>query len=565
MRDRVQPLPRSAPEAADSSLPAARVTSSHLALPSGRDRQRSSLRVAAHQTASQTAPLEIRVPAIPQPSYAQSVTSGESQFDVSELQSLTLPTALEMLLVAIDQCRYLLSAPRAAAGWGGSSAAAKLSNELPARQQRELDRAIEAFWADVEGRIGKEIAKLSSADEDQDDDIYPMATELLATMIDVQYEEIKTQAMHVHFRQYAKDRPKADYILTTVRLGPASRVDSVLGMALLPMIVAKIEQFIGALARAHLRMHPDALGKLDRASIPYPVYKRFGANLSTADIDRWLADRKIKDLIDQSPDKWREAIQKLTGIDVANIGADWEALGELVLRRHVVVHNDSRVDLGYLSQAGSQLKPDIQLGGFLECGSAYLTPVLDELEAWAMSLTSRWAKKLFKETAKYYRLLIDRVIRFENLGKWNQAIAILNSFLAEPVASEYDTVVIARINQWFCMQELDFEAERAEKEVADWTTSSAAIDPETEFVARISRCALLRDYDGLVTAFEERASDEANRRLLRRDYQDMPLIRRAISESPAVRSLLLGGGGSPRAPQAGPSSPKGTRRRKPKR
>jgi len=483
--------------------------------------------------------------------YAQPVTQSDNQFDASELQRLALPTALEMLLVAIDQCRHMLAAPRPAAGWGNSSALAKPGNELPARQLRELDRAIEAFWADVDSRIGQEIAKLA-ADEDKNDEIYPIATELLATMIEAQYEEIQTLAMHEHFAQYAQDRLKADYILREVRLGPASRVDSVLGMALLPMIVAKMEQFIAALARAHLRMHPNALGKLDDTSVPYPVHKRFGANRSTADIERWLADRKIKDVIDKPPGSWRETIQKLTSIDVASIGADWEALVELVLRRHVVVHNDGRVDLGYLNHAGLRLKPDVQLGVFLDCGSAYLLPVLDELEVWAISLTSLWAKKLFKDTAKYYRLLIDRVLRFENLQKWNQAITILNSLLAEPVPSEYDTVIVARINQWFCMQELNFEAERADKEVSEWSISGTDLDPETEFIARISRCALLRDYTGLVAAFVDKAPGEANRRLRQSNYKDMPLIKRAITESHAVRNLLLGGGGSPRAQQAGP-------------
>jgi hypothetical protein len=493
------------------------------------------------------------------------VTSGESQFDSSDLQRLALPTALEMLLVAIDQCRHLLAAPRAAAGWGGSAAVTKLSNEMPARQQKELDRAIEAFWADVESRIGQEIAKLSSADDDQDDDFYPLAIELLATMIDAQYEEIKTRALHEHFGQYARDRLKADYILMSVRLGPASLVDSVLGMALLPMIVAKMEQFIAALMRAHLRMHPDALGKLDDASVPFDLYRRFGANHSTADIERWLADRKIKDVINKSPGEWLETIRKLTGIDSAKIGADWEVLAELVRRRHLVVHNDGRVDLGYLSQASSRFKREVWLGSFLECGAAYLAPVLDELEAWAISLTSLWAKKLFKETAKYYRLLTDRIIRFENLNKWNQAIVILNSFLADPVPSERDKVVIAQINQWFCMQELGLEVERAEREVRDWDIGREDLDPETEFIAQISRCALLRDHGGFVNAFQERGSGEANRRLMRSSYKDMPLVKRSISESPAVRSLLLGGGGSPRARQAGPRSSKGARGRKPKR
>jgi hypothetical protein len=502
---------------------------------------------------------------IPQASYAQPVTSGESQFDASDLQRLALPTALEMLLVAIDQCRHLLAAPRAAAGWGGSSAVTKLSNEMPARQQKELDRAIEAFWTDVEGRIGQEIAKLSSADDDQDDEFYPLATELLATMIDAQYEEIKARALHEHFDQYARDRLKVDYILTSVRLGPASLVDSVLGMALLPMIVAKAEQFIAALMRAHLRMHPDALGKLDNASVPYDLYRRFGGNHSTADIERWLADRKIKDVINRSPGEWRETIRKLTGIDAAKIGADWEVLTELVRRRHVVVHNDGRVDLGYLNQASSGLKREVQLGSYLESGSAYLAPVLDELEAWAISLTSLWAKKLFKETAKYYRLLTDRVIRFENLKKWNQAIVILNSFLTDPVPSERDQVVIAQINQWFCMQELGLEVERTEKEVRDWDIGHEDLDPESEFIAQISRDALLRDYGRLVNAFEARASGDTNRRLRRSTYDDMPLIKRSISESPTVRSLLLGGGRSPRAPQSGPRSSKGARGRKPTR
>jgi hypothetical protein len=492
------------------------------------------------------------------------VSQSESQFDASEIQRLALPTALEMLLVAIDQCRHMLTTPRAAAGWGSSSALADPANELPARQLRELDRAIEAFWIDVDSRIEKEIAKLT-ADEDEDEEVYPIATELLATLIDAQYEEIKTLAMQEHFGQYAQDRLKVDYILREVRLGPASRVDAVLGMAMLPMIVAKMEQFIAALMRAHLRVYPDALGKLDDMFVPYPVQKRFGANRSTADIDRWLADRKIRDVIDKSPGNWRETIKRLTGIDIADLGADWETLVELVLRRHVVIHNDGRVDLGYLSQIGLPLRSDVQLGAFLDCGFAYLVPVLDEMEVWAITLTCLWAKKLFKESARYYRLLIDRILRLENLQKWNHAITILNSFLAEPVPAGHDTVTIARINQWFCMQELGSEAERAVREVSEWNISSTELDTETEFIARISRHALLRDYDELMAAFEDKAAGESNRRLRRSNYKDMPLMKRAISESRGVRSLLLGGSTSPRATQAKSDSARGARRTKQKR
>jgi hypothetical protein len=71
---------------------------------------------------------------------------------------------------------------------------------------------------------------------------------------------------------------KFGYLLTRVQLGPAGTIEAFLGDALLPLIVSKMEEFLTALVRTGIILHPRSLGELP--SIPNEIFQKYGSYFS---------------------------------------------------------------------------------------------------------------------------------------------------------------------------------------------------------------------------------------------------------------------------------------------
>jgi hypothetical protein len=299
------------------------------------------------------------------------------------------------------------------------------------------------------------------------------------------------------------------------------------------MIVSKMEEFLGALVRIALTLHPETLGEL--SSVPDRIIKRYQAHISSSDILRWQIDQKVFDFINGSPDEWQAIIAKRMGIDIATAGADWARINEIIQRRHVITHNNGRVDESYMARVDDRLRIGLELGTPLLCGSNYILPALIEIETWTFCLALNWTKHFFKDRGQYHPRMISVVVDLEKVGRWTHALAVLDAFLRAPLPS--GNISLARINRWFCLQEIGHNDESLEREIRAWKPQEA--DEEDALLAETGRAALLREYSELIRVLQ-RGIGAGMPSFEKKYLRDAPLMQRAMRESTSVARLLQG-------------------------
>ena len=154
---------------------------------------------------------------------------------------------------------------------------------------------------------------------------------------------------------------------------------------------------------------------------------------------------------------------------MANLGPDWDILIEMISKGgHALIHNGGRVDLNYLNKVAERYRPKTYLGSLLLCDWNYMEPVIIELEAWAICLALRWNKHFFKKDTGGSDFILNRIIRLEDLGRWTQALSILDAALVQPRPSDKGTLIVTELNRWFCLQELGRDNDIIRREVLAW-------------------------------------------------------------------------------------------------
>jgi hypothetical protein len=484
---------------------------------------------------------------------------GPALFDNPKFQARMIPMALNLLLVTIDECRYMLQNSRTARPLATGSVTPEYGKHLSARERKILDQAVSQFSIELQKAVDSEFGddkELDAEEGGDDDSLYPFSTETVGLLIDSALRDVKAELFAKHFARFYDDPSNMEYILAKVRLGPDSSRELILGTALLPLIVSQAEEFLGAMVRTGLSLYPSALG--EPPSVPNDIISKYQRNISSSDIRRWQIDRQVSDFLKGSPNEWRRTLERWTRIDITNLGADWNMLNEMIQRRHAVIHNGGLADSDYLAKISPDLRKGLYPGSSLVCNMAYIDPVLIELETWAICLALQCSKRFFKEEQSIYNDIINRVTRLQGLGRWTQGLAIMNSFLAEPIPLDSEDVILAQINRWFCLQELGRDNESIQREIRSWRAGQSIEQTAVEY-REVGRLALLRDYEGLVAALNKYLVGPKSQ-TEKRALSNMPLMKRAMQESPRVRTVFRGGKQSPQSPQHGASQPRSTRK-----
>ena len=443
-----------------------------------------------------------------------------------------VPTSLDMLLTAVDQCRHFMN--QSTSTFTGS---AGREGHFSARERKELDEAVALFFQDIDGKAESEIERMGITEEalkEYGESHYPAPQEAIITATDLIFRKVYDEAIEQHFNKYGNDPTKFEYLITRVRLGRAGTIEAVLGDALVPLIVSKMEEFLAALVRIAVLLHPKSLGELP--SIPNEIFRKYGSNFSGGEIELWQIDQKVNSFIKGSPSEWQETLVRWARIDVSNLGVDWNIITEMIQRRHAIVHNGGRVDADYLARVAKNLTYGLQLGSRLISNRSYLSPVLAELEAWVICLALRWGKHFFKDKNIYYPYTLGRITALEEAGRWSQALAVLDSFLLDPLPPNSDGVELAKINRWYCLQELGRYNDALRREIAD-------IDENNLYFA-LGKYALLREYRELETTVR-RATEGREPVTTKKYLREMPLFQRVMRESPQIKSILLRTGPAP--------------------
>jgi hypothetical protein len=447
------------------------------------------------------------------------------------LYAQTIITSLDIFITVIDQCRHLITQMPPFTGSSGP-AGRPYRGLISARERKELDEVVELCYRDIESKLALEVEELRITVGDIEEYLkephHPVSPEAMMTMSRVMFQKVYEETLRQHFSKYEGDPIKLEYILTRLRLGPEGRIEAVQGDALVPLIVSKMEEFLAALVRTGVTLHPKSLG--DLPSIPDEVFQRYRSNLSRSDIMMWQVDQKVTSFMKGSPEEWRALLLQWAKIDISNLGADWAMITELIQRRHVIVHNGGQVDAEYVRKVSDDLNYGLQLGSRLISDRDYILPVLVELETWAICLALRWSKHFFKESKANYPFIFTRITGLEEARRWTQALAVLETCLLEPASTDSGDLNITKINRWFCLQELGRNNEALRREIYDMEAG----DQHQE----MGKYALLGEYDALSKAIR-RTTEGPKPVTTKKNLTEMPLLQRAMRESTQIRNLLL--------------------------
>jgi hypothetical protein len=467
---------------------------------------------------------------------------GESALSADFLYRQMVPTSLDILLIAIDQCHYFMNHFTSTSIDSIISAGRRYRGHISARERKELDDTLKLYYEDVDRKAASELARMGLTAEEVREHVeehvkthYPVSQEAIISASGVLLEKICSETMNEHFEKYINEPMKLDYLFTSARLGQAGTIEAVLGDALVPLIVTKMEEFLAALVRIGVSLHPKSLGELP--SVPNEIVQEYRSEFSHVDMRLWQIDQKVNTFIKGSPSEWQESLLKWTKIDISYLGVDWAMITEMIQRRHVIIHNGGRVDAEYMRKVSDSLKYGLQLGSSLISSQAYMSSVLTELETWAICLNLRWGKHFFKENNAYYPFIADRVIRLEGAGRWSQALAVVDNFLLAPLPTDQGDVGIMKINRWFCLQELGRDNDALRREIIDIG--------EDEQYSKLGKYALLRQYNELARAIQQSAEGQ-DAVIDKKALREMPLFQRAMRESPQIKSLLRVGGPTPK-------------------
>lgn len=473
----------------------------------------------------------------------QVLSSGDISTD--KLFEQFVPTSVDMFLTVIDQCRYFIEHSPSIANPAGQ----RYRGLISAKDRKELDQTLDQYYDDVTRREEREIARMGLTEEEIKSTLeshHPVPLEAAIVASNAIFRKVHEEARREHFSKYADEPAKLEYILTKARLGRAGTIEAVLGDALVPLIVSKMEEFLVSLVRTGIMLYPKSLGELP--NIPNEVFQRYQSDFSHTDITLWQIEQKADAFIDGPPSEWHNTLLRWTKIDISQLGAEWDMITEMIQRRHAIIHNGGRVDAEYMRKVSENLKYGLRPGSRLLSGKNYMLPVLAELETWAVCLALRWGKHFFKESTAYYPFTLDRVVSLEEAGRWTQALAILDTILLKPLPPNLDDVAIAKINRWFCLQELGRENDALRREISDIGTGEEYTELG-KHATELGKHALLREYDALAKVllrFTERSGA-----IEKRMFREMPLLQRAMRESPKIRAILLRAGPSPQRTSTG--------------
>jgi hypothetical protein len=450
--------------------------------------------------------------------------------------SIVLSTALALLLVRLSAFRQLLShaATVSIELDEGNPTIQRFKDLLTAGERKQVKQAIdelsEAYieraddYVDVLRKMGLTIG----GPEDGASASYPFATEMILAAVRVHTEELTRELIVTHFEPFAENEIQLQYALFLMRSLDSANATEMLGSALLPALIAHFEEFLAALLRAGLARYPKALGEL--SDVPYEIVEKYSANAETEDLQRWAIDKKVSSMIADSPTEWQIRIKRWTGIDLADLGADWAMIHEAIQRRHVVVHNAGRVDFDYLGRVDPAFLSGVYVGKLLRCDRQYMDSVIDELEQFARLLAISWGPRLLKTSPlSVVPDLVEAVMDLERRRQWarGEQLCLLALENGEKDGAHGG---IIRINLWYCQQEMGGSAGSLTHEIRDWSP--------TDDRERLGKAILLRDKKEILDLLRDELETGPNRMLARLMLRGLPMIQRAMSDFPEIRSLL---------------------------
>ena len=470
-------------------------------------------------------------------------------FSQSEQITLAVGSIWTRLVMQLNESRELLQAAdeRDRRPTSRPADLQHLGRVIDGARTRKAEQAVEEVLMAIEDHLHELFSPAGEVVESADargKKSYPPAPEQLVVMAIIglgpaRYRQVVASLVSA----CNDDRDTMGYALRYLQWKRRGPLTAIVGKALLPGIVADLEELVAALLRLWMTLYPQAEG-VDQKQVTVGDVASYA---SSDDILRRAIDEKVGDLVDGGPLKWQPMLSRGLKIDVEKLATDWPGLLEVFARRHAVVHAGGLVDERYLDRlADRPARPD--LGTSLVCDTEYTSQALGIVEQFGTALCVAWLAHFLSGDPNVAEFASEPVLRALQQQRWRDAKTLAELALSHCDAEHPHHEV--QVNCWMARRELG----------EDWLALRADIEawepPAGEPRYRVARAALLHDEAGVRDALLE--YDRAG--LSVRDLATWPLLVERKKHSPRVAALVAQRSAKPHAQR--PPVPRRRKRRK---
>jgi hypothetical protein len=276
---------------------------------------------------------------------------------------------------------------------------------------------------------------------------------------------------------------------------------------------------------------PQCIGRPPQA--PFELVQKY----NQSDIKRYLIDRRIRAVMQESPEDWDRRIAKWTGIKLDESGVGWERVLEAIQRRHALSHNGGVVDEEYLRRVPAWARANKSIGTPLSCTTGYIRETLRQIRVFSLILGLRWARHFGKaEALAVVPNLVNEIYAIEKQGDWRTALQLADAGMELQSVKDHNFEAL-RVNWWLCHQKLQLDDAAMTFAISSW-------EPDHDHL-RVARAALLKDDEEIVATLQALLSKPRSQ-MDRRRFAEMPIMQESMARSAAIRRLLGGAGYTPK-------------------
>jgi hypothetical protein len=376
--------------------------------------------------------------------------------------------------------------------------------DLSMQAMRELVHAMAPTIDELDAERKHRMDLLQSLDREDIDRVDQLLTDVRREVAAGLEKGQRSITVKVDLDKKFGDRAKVVHeLLPTLLKGPESLEPAkgeILHGALLVLAVSAFEVLVARILTEHYRTHPEALD---------PDERRFSlAELRSFPTIDDAEAAAIADRVEQHMraglDEWVKFFSRNCSCDMKQLCDKWTALEEAFQRRHLIVHNASRVSAPYLVRVpGSKAR----VGQRLSVQQSYLLRAIDRLTLLGHMLTFevriKWQPKELELIA---RAMADRCYSALRAGDW-----ILAEYLARRarrLKAPNELTAIMQCNEWLAVKRQG-RLDEVRQEIESWDTSAM------EVTYHLARHCLLDELDDAVSLVPKfLALDHANDRHL---------------------------------------------------
>lgn len=458
----------------------------------------------------------------------------EAEFSPPERIALVIGGISTQLSLKLGEARDLMAAANRLDGEKSSRPAElqHLARHLNKEARGRAERAAEEAANDVASCLQQLLpgGEVETASNRGGTNHYPLAPEqlFLIAMIGIGPERLR-QVVENFIQKCGDVSDTLDYALRYMQWMGREPMSTILGRALLPIVIADFEQFLAALVRLWITLYPEANG-VGRHQLPVSVIEKYE---SIDDIRRLAIERRVDEFMKLNCDGWREKLADKLHIRLDDLISDWPEVVEMFSRRHVIIHAGGSVDERYLSALPSVARSSPH-GTTLCTDRAYISAAIDRIEQLADSLVVAWLEHFLPPgDPRVPEMTSAPVLRALEKQRWHDA-ANLAAIALKKLKPDHPYHEL-RVNSWMARRELGCEWEALRDEIEAW------VPPGGEPGLLVAKAALLWDEPALLVALREYESTGLSVKQLR----TWPLLMQMRKRSPRVAAVLDRGSATP--------------------